>query len=185
VRFRHRLIAVSCAAALALGACGGDDDAGPAAAEGAGGAQVVSTDKEAWVLPNLVGPGQVRLTDFRGVPVVVNFFASWCTPCQRELPAFHRVSTDLAGQVAFVGVNSNDGGNGLPLAEETGVTEWPLARDQGGRSEDGLARALESRGLPTTAFYDAEGTLVGRTFSEVSEEELREQIEELFGIPAT
>jgi cytochrome c biogenesis protein CcmG/thiol:disulfide interchange protein DsbE len=181
----------TCAALLvallvpSLAACGGDDDSSGSAAGSTAAAApsgVVSTDKEGFALPKLSGEGLVRLADFRGQPVVVNFFASWCEPCKRELPAFHEVSTALAGKVTFIGVNSNDGGHGLPLAEETGITDWPLARDQGGRSEDGLARALRSPGLPTTAFYDADGKLVGQTFAETSADELRDKIQELYGI---
>jgi cytochrome c biogenesis protein CcmG, thiol:disulfide interchange protein DsbE len=176
-------------------ACGGDDDSSASratAASGAPGASgapaastpagVTSTDKEDWALPKLTGDGQVRLADYRGTPVVVNFFASWCEPCKRELPAFHAVSTALKGKVTFIGVNSNDSGHGLPLAESTGITDWPLARDQGGRSEDGLARALRSPGLPTTAFYDANGKLVGQTYAETSEAELKAKIHDLYGI---
>jgi thiol-disulfide isomerase/thioredoxin len=170
-----------------LAGCGDDDDdaaepSGSGASAATAAAGVTSTDKEDWVLPALSGEGQVRLADFRGRPLVVNFFASWCEPCKEELPAFHEVSTALEGQVQFVGVNSNDGGKGMDLAESTGITDWPLARDQGGRSEDGLARALRSPGLPTTAFYDAEGKLVGQTFAETSADELREKIQELYGI---
>jgi thiol-disulfide isomerase/thioredoxin len=181
------LARLSCAVLLVvapLAACGGDDDGGATSAASSS-PGVVSTDKEDFALPPLQGDGAlIRLADFRGKPVVVNFFASWCEPCKRELPAFHRVSTALAGQVTFIGVNSNDAGHGLALAEQTGITDWPLARDQGGRSEDGLARALRSPGLPTTAFYDANGELAGQTFAETSEDELRAKIQELFGITA-
>jgi thiol-disulfide isomerase/thioredoxin len=173
---------------LAAAACGADDDgaAAPSGATTASGAAapsgVTSTDKDDWALPKLSGDGQVRLADFRGAPLVVNFFASWCEPCKQELPAFHSVSSELVGTVAFVGVNSNDAGHGLALAQSTGITDWPLARDQGGRSEDGLARALRSPGLPTTAFYDATGKLVGQTFAQTSADELKAKIQELFGI---
>src|SRR5262249_11348738 len=126
---------------VAAAACGDDDDSGASGATAASGgaaasvpAGVTSTDKEDWALPKLTGDGQVRLADYRGTPVVVNLFASWCEPCKRELPAFHAVSTALKGKVTFIGVNSNDGGHGLALAQSTGVTDWPLARDQGGRS---------------------------------------------------
>ena len=190
-RWSGRLAAALVAVGLlvAVAACSGDDDggggAGAAAATGGGSsaaAGVVSTDKDDWALPKLSGDGQIRLADFRGTPLVVNFFASWCEPCKRELPAFHAVSSQLVGKVAFVGVNSNDAGHGLALAQSTGITDWPLARDQGGRSEDGLARALRSPGLPTTAFYDATGKLVGQTFAETSEDELRSKVHDLFGI---
>jgi thiol-disulfide isomerase/thioredoxin len=46
------------------------------------------TTTEGWVLPRLGAPGKVSLAAFKGRPVIVNFFASWCTVCASELPVF-------------------------------------------------------------------------------------------------
>ncbi len=60
------------------------------------------TDSTAWDLPALVddndpdGDGRVTLAEFQGTPVVLNFFASWCTNCERELPVFRRAADDFA-----------------------------------------------------------------------------------------
>ncbi len=142
----------------------------------------LSTDKNDFVLPALCGDAQVRLADFRGIPLVVNLFASWCGPCKKELPAFHRVSEAAKGRVVFVGVNSKDAGDGYPLAAESGVTDWPLARDAGGRDEDGLARSYGARGLPVTAFYNADGTIAEIDFGELDEAKLAAKLLELFGV---
>ena len=65
-----------------------------------------STNPVRFDLPALDRKGRVTLTEFRGKPVVVNFFASWCTACVFELPGFAKVSEELKGDVTFVGVNA-------------------------------------------------------------------------------
>ncbi len=146
-----------------------------------------STDPEAWDLPGM-GPNEgerVTLAAFEGRPTVVNFFASWCTSCDRELPGFRRVSQELRGQVNFVGVASLETGDPLLMPERHGVTFWPLARDVGGRNGSGLHDALGGRGMPVTAFYDAEGDLVDFAGGELTEGDLRQRIETLYGIDTT
>ena len=46
--------------------------------------------------------------DYRGTPLVVNFFASWCTPCVREMPDLQQVHSELGSKVAFLGINNQD-----------------------------------------------------------------------------
>lgn len=163
---------VAVLAAVALLAFGGGDAPAPG-----------STDAAAWDLPRLKGEGRVRLADFRGKPVVVNFFASWCTQCDLELPGFAKVSAELRGQAVFVGVNSLETGDGMPMAERHGITWWPLARDVGGADGSGLHDALGGRGMPISAFYDADGRLVDSVSGALSEKALRTRLRELYGFP--
>ncbi|MGH9243087.1 MAG: TlpA family protein disulfide reductase [Acidimicrobiales bacterium] len=66
---------------------------------------------------------RVRLADYSGEPVVVNFWASWCVPCRREMPAFAEVHGELGDRVVFLGVNhQDDRGAAMALLDETGVT---------------------------------------------------------------
>jgi len=146
-------------------------------------APATSTAVSAWTLPRLDGAGSVSLASFRGKPLVVDFFASWCTPCRSELPEFLTVSRQLGSRVAFVGVDSEENGDGLALARLTGITTWPLARDVGGSQQSGLRDALSSiPGMPVTAFYDASGTLRDVRLGALTGAALATHLRELFGV---
>lgn len=142
-----------------------------------------STDAAAWVLPRLDGPGTVSLAQFRGRPVVVDFFASWCDQCRTELPYFATISSQLHGTVTFVGVDSLETGDGMAMARQFHIDSWPLARDVGGISESGLHDAISgSQGMPVTAFYDASGKLVYHHVGGYTEADLRAELRRLYGV---
>lgn len=141
-----------------------------------------STDPQAFDLPAIEGEDRVRLADFAGRPVVVNFFASWCTACDAELPGFATVSRELEGRVTFIGVNALETGDPLLMPERHGITWWPLARDIGGRNGSGLHAALGGRGMPITAFYDEAGELLHVDGGAVPEPILRDRLAELYGL---
>jgi cytochrome c biogenesis protein CcmG/thiol:disulfide interchange protein DsbE len=144
-------------------------------------ADAVSTDPNAWALPRLNGPGQVRVSSFRGRPLVLDFFASWCDSCETELPAFADLSKRLSGGVSFAGVDSEETGDGLAMATRLGIGGWPLARDVGGRELSGLRDALEpTPGMPITAFYDSGGHLLHVQLGALSGDELAAQIDRLY-----
>jgi cytochrome c biogenesis protein CcmG/thiol:disulfide interchange protein DsbE len=147
---------------------------------GSGGGAATSTDPARFDLPSLSGSGHIRLADFRGKPLVVNFFASWCTACRGEGPGFVRVESHLHGAVAFVGVNSLESGDGRAFAREIGYDRWPLARDVDGGQDGGLHDALGGQGLPITAFYDGNGKLLKVVLGAMSEDVLRSRIQDLF-----
>lgn len=151
------------------------------AAAGSAGGGSGDSDPAAFDLPAIQGEGRIRLADFRGKPVVVNFFASWCTSCDFELPGFARVSDELRDEVTFVGVNALETGDPLTMPERHGITWWPLARDIGSRGND-LHAALGGRGMPITAFYDADGNLLHVDPGALDEATLRERITSLYDI---
>lgn len=144
-------------------------------------------EADAWDLPAF-GPGtestdRVTLADFRGKPTVVNFFASWCVECDRELPHFATISDELRDEVDFVGIASAENGNPMFMPERHGVDWWPLARDIGSTGND-LAVSLGMRpgSMPLTAFYDANGNLLTTNPGAISEAALRSNISTLYGI---
>ncbi|QYG91119.1 TlpA family protein disulfide reductase [Iamia sp. SCSIO 61187] len=124
------------------------------------------------VLPRLGGGDDITISDYRGQPLVVNFWGSWCEPCVDEMPAFQRVHESLGDDVAFLGVNVNDTVEAATrLVDRTGVT-YDLARDVDGA----LGRALDVTTFPTTVLVDADGTVVDVVRREVSAERLCEKI---------
>jgi thiol-disulfide isomerase/thioredoxin len=102
------------------------------------------------------------LAHYRGKPVVVNFFASWCTECQAELPGFRQEAIALKGKVTFIGVDSLETGdkNFLPSLFHLARAFAALARDVGPNG-NGLHAALGGGNtMPMTAFYSANGRLL-------------------------
>lgn len=162
-------------AALGLAGCG-DDDGG---ADPPGSVALGGDDVGDAVLAGL-GPdaGDVDLAELRGRPVVVNFWASTCAPCVREMPALESVHQAAGDDVAFVGVAVNDRVDAaLDLADRTGVT-YPLVADADGSF---FARAGATL-LPTTLVLDRDGRVTRRMVGEVTADELVGALAEEAGV---
>jgi len=124
-----------------------------------------------------VGRPAVALEALRGKPVVLNFFASWCGPCVREMPALQAMSERYRGKVHVVGVTFNDRREAArDVIERTGVT-YPAAFDP----ESNVAIDYVVRVMPTTFFIGADGNLVERKDGEISEVQLLTVIDRLLG----
>lgn len=110
-----------------------------------------------------------------GEPLVVNFFASWCGPCVREMPDFEAVHSRRGGDVRFLGVSLQDSAAAATeLIEQTGVT-YDVARDDSGE----LFRAVGGFSMPTTVFLDADGDIVDIHGGELSQRDLEARIDRL------
>ncbi len=131
-----------------------------------------------WSLPGLADPRRtVTLRQFRGRPVVVNFWASWCAPCRKEMPALEQVSRMLAGRVAFAGLDTQDQrAAGLAFARKMKVT-YPLAT-----ANAQVWSAYGVQALPTTFFLSAQGTVLGEDFGGMTKNGLLGLIRKLYGI---
>ncbi|MGH2925692.1 MAG: TlpA family protein disulfide reductase [Solirubrobacterales bacterium] len=113
--------------------------------------------KTAPALPTQVlhGPKESRAS-LRGRPALINFWASWCTPCREEAPALDRLSRSLHGRARVVGVDWNDTtANADAFIRDHGLT-YPILRD--GSSTVGERYGIT--GLPTTFVLDPEGRIV-------------------------
>jgi thiol-disulfide isomerase/thioredoxin len=99
-----------------------------------------------------------RLSDLRGKVVLVNFWATWCPPCRKELPSMERLWRLLKGEgLVVLGVNvdeSSDEIYAFTAGMETPPT-FPLLRDEGAR----VAQAWPVKGLPTTYVVDNKGRI--------------------------
>jgi cytochrome c biogenesis protein CcmG, thiol:disulfide interchange protein DsbE len=110
--------------------------------------------------------------DLAGKPAVINFWASYCAPCVKEMPAIEAVHRSLGDEVTIVGVNNQDRDEKADeMATKTGVT-YLLVRDPRGDAFFELGLTV----MPTTLFVDADGTVVATEFGELTEDELTELI---------
>jgi cytochrome c biogenesis protein CcmG/thiol:disulfide interchange protein DsbE len=118
------------------------------------------------------------LLDDGGRPMVVNLFASWCAPCIEEMPDFEQVHRDLGDEVAITGLAvRNPPEDALGIVERTGVT-YPTFAD----TDDRASNMFDVVNLPTTVFLDADGTVLDVHTGELSESELRAELDERYGV---
>jgi len=103
---------------------------------------------------------RVRLADFKGRVVVLNFWATWCAPCIREMPSLDRLQAALEDRgLAVLAVSIDRGGAKVirPFAKRLGLEHLGLYHDDMGA----LFRAFGVTGLPTTFLIDPRGQIVG------------------------
>ena len=99
----------------------------------------------------------VKLSDFRGKPTIVNFWASWCGPCKSEMPDFQEIYAEYGSKINFLMVNLTDGmqetkESAKAFLDSTGYT-FPVYYDL---NQDAAA-TYGVYSIPATYFFDAEG----------------------------
>jgi peroxiredoxin len=123
-------------------------------------------------LPTLDGDS-VALSDFRGRPIVVNFWASWCPPCREEFPVLEAArDRHLEDGLEILGITHNDG----PTYSQAFVSErgaaWPMLVD----ADDRARNAFGAMGLPTSYFVDAHGVVRQVHFGPLDERTLEAEL---------
>ncbi len=102
----------------------------------------------------------VKLSDFEGKPVVLNFWASWCTPCKSEMPEFEEAFKIYGENIHFLMVNMTDGHQETKTKAEKFVADsgyiFPVYYD----SDLEAARAYSVYSIPTTYFIDKDGYII-------------------------
>jgi thiol-disulfide isomerase/thioredoxin len=108
------------------------------------------------------GGNSVRLSDLRGKPTVVNFWATWCPPCRSEMPHFQTAYDEMKNEVNFMIIDLLGGGETRDKAEqylkEQGFS-FPVYYDTTGEASG----TYEVSAIPTSLFIDAAGNLTGQS----------------------
>ena len=159
---RHKivsgLVALCAAASLVAVALVASGSGGPAGA-------APDPAAPAFSLPVLGQSGQqISLAEYAGRPLIVNFFASWCEPCQQETPLLAKFYRTEHAKVAIVGLDENDVlGSAMSFTRREGVG-YPVGFDP----ETIAASAYGVAGLPQTFFLNAKHRIVDRVFGAVT-----------------
>jgi cytochrome c biogenesis protein CcmG, thiol:disulfide interchange protein DsbE len=122
-------------------------------------------------LARAVPPGRLSLADLRGIPVVLNLWASWCTPCREEAGRLEQGWRSLGPKgVLFLGLDIQDlRGDAQGFIEKYGAT-YPSVREPGRE----VANSYGATGIPETYFIDRRGRVVAHVIGVVSTAQLAE-----------
>jgi cytochrome c biogenesis protein CcmG/thiol:disulfide interchange protein DsbE len=124
---------------------------------------------------------RISLSQFRGHPVVLNFWASWCIPCRAEMPYFERIYREYRDRgVVFVGLAVQDD----PQAAQDFLLALGVTYPTGMDRRNDAATSYSLVGLPTTIFITPEATVAKRWNGPVSEDQLTALVKEMVK-PAT
>ena len=139
-------------------------------------AEVVSEDAAPGFTVTDAEGNEVKLSDFRGKGVVLNFWASWCGPCKSEMPHFQEAYEEYGEDVHFLMVNMSTAfGDTQAEAEEVladGGYTFPVYYD----TKAECAYAYGITGVPVTVFIDADGMIVSYKTGMISQADLQRRI---------
>ena len=122
------------------------------------------------------GGGRVRFSPDSGMPVVLNFWASWCPPCREESPLLERTWRQYEGRgVLFVGVDTQD----TEVDARAYIEEFGLSFPNGLDADGEITVAYGVVGLPVTFFIGSDGVVKRRWVGALTESQLLPWVEEL------
>ena len=130
------------------------------------------------------GGRKVRLRDLRGQPVVLNFWATWCEPCNAEMPMLVEMENQYAARgVRFIAASLDDARTKAKIPAflagyHVGFPVWY------GATADDLEQLKLGAAVPATAFLDAGGRVVARILGQARPEEVRQRLDWLTGDPS-
>jgi thiol-disulfide isomerase/thioredoxin len=124
---------------------------------------------------------RIRLKDYRGNILLVNFWATWCAPCNAELPLLVKEKENYRSRgVVFIAASVDNAKARNQVRAFVSQKQVPLLVCLGATGDD-LDRFEMERAVPSTAFLDLQGHIVFRIIGPMREEELRERLDWLIG----
>ena len=123
-----------------------------------------------------VDGGQLSLSGLAGQPVVVNFFATWCTPCKKELPAFQALSSQHADRgLTFLLVDMQEDPDDVAVFLGDLNVHLPAVVDGSGE----VGKTYRVRGLPSTFFVGRDGLIKATQLGELDDQALQSGISKI------
>ena len=145
----------------------------PVSAPGAEGREAFPAP--AFSLPDLAG-GEVALGDLRGRPLVIDFWATWCAPCERQVPVLNGFHAKHGDRIPVLGISVDADANAVsPFAAQHEIRYRVLLGDEG------LARDYGARGFPTLFVVRPDGSIHSAHVGVVSPEALEAAVAEWTG----
>ena len=96
-----------------------------------------------------------RLSDYRGKPLIINFWATWCPPCREEMPSMNRAWHKVKDDVSMLAINVGEDEDTIFIFSADYPIDFPVLLDQSGD----VIKQWPVKGLPTTFVLDREGNI--------------------------
>ena len=122
---------------------------------------------------------EVKLSDFFGKPIVLNFWATWCGPCQNEMPAFDAMAAEYGEEVEFLMINLTDGVQDTVEGAMDFVTDYGYTFPVYFDKELDATYTYGVYSIPRTVFINADGSISYKYAGMIAEKLLKEKIEEI------
>ena len=127
------------------------------------------------ILDDLEGNPQ-NLQQWRGKVVILNFWATWCPPCRKEIPTFIELQEEFGGQgVQFIGVAVDNSRLAKKYSEDHGIN-YPNLQGDGAGLDLSIALGNKRSVLPYTVIFDRSGTIVDQHAGEMTHSALMKQL---------
>jgi peroxiredoxin len=125
-------------------------------------------------LQNLSGEA-LRLSDFRGKPVLINFWATWCGPCQLEMPLIQKYYEKHSPDLVVLAVNNDEPRDAVQAFVDQMKLTFPILLDPGARVED----QYRVRAFPTSLFINREGLIRYQHIGILNEQQLVQYLKQI------
>ena len=124
--------------------------------------------------PHAGSDSTIRLASLKGKPILLNFWASWCVPCQQEAPLLQKTWQSVQRQgIIFLGIDFQDArSDGLNFLHTYGITYPNVADDTGS-----TAINYGVTGVPETFFIDRQGVIVSKVIGELTEQSMQANLQ--------